>query len=108
MSVRLLGNAPRAEVLGCQHTSRGHDPDQSVEFRQFWILTSGEQDFTVIITKLTTQASRDLARAPELETSRSMPFRFWRMSCSASKFVFGGSPCRLSYINNRYRAEAVG
>ncbi len=46
-------------------------------------------------TTLTTHSSNDAASAPELETSRLMPRRFLRISCSFSKFVRGGGKCRL-------------
>lgn len=38
----------------------------------------------------TTHLSRDAAKAPELETSRSIPLRFFSRSWSFSKFVLGG------------------
>ena len=47
-------------------------------------------------TLLTTQLSNDAANSPEVETSSANPQRFFRMSCSFSRFVRGGGRWRLS------------
>lgn len=53
-------------------------------------------EFSKIILGRTTHLSRDAAKAPELDTSRVMPFSFIKRSCSFSKLLCGGAICRLS------------
>lgn len=48
----------------------------------------------------TRHLSSDAANAPLLETSSVSPLRFFRMSCSFSKFVLGGGRCRLRATTN--------
>lgn len=97
MSVRLLGYTSRTEILCRKHASRSHNPHKSVEF---WFSSNLSPSSVIIYElregRLTTQASRESAKALEVDTSSAIPFLFIKISCSTSKLVFGGGECLLS------------
>jgi hypothetical protein len=100
MPEHILGDGSRAEVLGSQHASCCHDPDQGVKFGMTRVLNSVE-DISQLDHRaqnsraLTTHVSNDSANALEEDTSKDKPFRFDKMSCKVSKLVCGGGMCRL-------------
>jgi hypothetical protein len=52
-----------------------------------------------------TMHSNEAASAPELETSKVIPFLFINKSCNFSKFIFGGSKWRLSHQKKKERKK---